>query len=691
MTSIYPIALLVCAGSLCAATPPAPAAPQAQAAMGRLPLRFEENRGQFDSAVRFMAKSAGGKLQFSARGPEFLVGSSPVEIGLVHGNAAPKIEPLDRMPAVTNYMVGPRDQWHGSIANFARVRYQDVYPGIDVVYYGTQNQLEYDFVLAPGANPDAIRLKFKGGVHVSLTPSGDIALESSDGKVLQKAPAIYQDKRKVEGRYTMLANNEVGFRLAGYDRTRALTIDPILVYCEYMGTSGADQITAMKMGKNGLLYVAGSTNTGEFSTIDGAYSDHSLGLTDIFLAIIDTTANGNFALKYFSYLGGSGLDIPNAIDMDSNGVAYLTGTTTSVDFPMAGASVQTTSSATSVLSFIAAIDPSGYGGNSLVYSTYLGGTTGNQSGNGLVVDKSGIIYTIGTTLATDFPVTTSAYAGVLYGKSDAYLCKIDPNSSSMLYSTYLGGELSDQGRAIAVGSDGKVYFAATTVSTQFPMEGSGYRQTLFGPEDIIVGKMDMTQFGTPSLIYSTYFGGTDIDEVKAIALDAKNNVILTGFTLSTDLVTTSDAVQKNPGGNGDAFVSVVNPSDPAHFLVYSTYFGGSQGEVAYAVQSSPSGNIYLTGYTLSPDLFTVAAPQPGWGQGIDVFVAGIKPGVAGHAGILFSTYMGLGSTYVGTSLALGADGSVYVGGYGNIGLPNADFGAGGYMGGATDGIFLVFK
>lgn len=659
--------------------------------MGRLPLRFEENRGQFDSPVRFMAKSAGGKLQFTARGPEFLVGSSPVEIGLVHGNAAPKIEPLDRISAVTNYMVGPRDNWHSGIANFARVRYQQVYPGIDIVYYGTQNQLEYDFVLAPGANPDAIRLKFKGGVHVSLTPSGDIALESSDGKVLQKAPAIYQDKRKVQGRYTLLANNEVGFRLAGYDRTRALTIDPILVYCEYIGTSGADQITAMKMRSNGLLYVTGSTNNGGFSTIDGAYSDHTLGLTDIFLAIIDTTANGNFALKYFSYLGGSGLDIPNAIDMDSKGVAYMTGTTTSVDFPMKGSSVQTASSATSVLSFIAGVDPAGYGGDSLIYSTYLGGTTGNQSGNGLVVDKNGIIYTIGTTLATDFPVTTSAYAGVLYGKSDAYLCKIDPNSSSMLYSTYLGGELSDQGRAIAVGSDGKVYFAATTVSTQFPMEGSGYRQTLSGPEDIIIGKMDMTQFGTPSLIYSTYFGGTDIDEVKAIALDAKNNVILSGFTLSTDLATTSDAVQRNPGGNGDAFVSVVNPSDPPRFLVYSTYFGGSQGEVAYAVQSSASGNIYLTGYTLSPDLFTVAAPQPGWGQGINIFVAGIKPGVAGHAGILFSTYMGLGGTYVGTSLALGGDGSVYVGGYGNIGLPNADFGAGGYMGGNTDGIFLVFK
>jgi hypothetical protein len=674
-----------------AATPPVPAVPQAQAALGRLPLRFEENRGQFDSAVRFTARSAGANLQLTERGPAFLVGSSPVEIGLVHGNAAPVIEPLDRMPAVTNYMVGRRDQWRGGIANFARIRYQGVYPGIDVVYYGTQNQLEYDFVLAPGANPDAIRVKFRGDVHVSLTPEGDIALESGGSRMLQKAPAIFQDGRTIQGRYTLLAKNEVGFHLARYDRKRALTIDPILVYTEYIGTSGADQITAMKMAANGLLYVTGSTTTGEFSTIDGAYSDHSLGLTDIFLAIIDTKANANFALKYFSYLGGSGLDIPLALDVDVHGVAYMTGTTTSVDFPMAGNSVQTASSATSVLSFIAAIDPSGYGGSSLIYSTYLGGTTGNQSGNGIVVDKNGFIYTIGTTKSTDFPVTSSAYAGVLYGGQDAYLCKIDPNSTSMLYSTYLGGELSDDGRAIAVGSDGMVYFAASTVSTQFPMEGAGYRQTLSGPEDIVIGKMDMTQFGEPSLVYSTYFGGSDLEEVRAMTLDAKNNVVVTGYTLSTDLVVTADAVQRNPGGNGDAFVAVVNPSDPAHFLVYSTYFGGSQGEVAYAIKTDAAGNIYFTGYTLSPDLFTVNAPQPGWGVGIDVFVAGIKPGVAGRAGILFSTYMGLGSTYVGTSLAVGSDGSVYVGGYGNIGFPNAAFGAGGFMGGSTDGFLLVFK
>ncbi len=528
----------------------------------RLPLRFEENRGQFDPAVRFTARSAGSNLQLTSRGPAFLVGSSKVELGLVHANASPVIEGLDRLAAVTNYMVGPRRQWHAGVANFARVQYRAVYPGIDVVYYGTQNQIEYDFVLAPGSNPDAIRMKFSGDVRVRITPEGDISLESGGAQVLQKAPAIFQDQRRIQGRYTLLARNEVGFRLARYDRSRTLTIDPVLVYCTYMGSSGYDQITAAKMGPNGRLYVTGSTNTGEMPYIDGAYNNYTAGLTDIFLAIIDTTANGNFQLVYFSYLGGTNLDVPLALDVDSKGVAYMTGTTTSVDFPMAGTSVQSTGSATTIDAFVAAIDPSLYGGVSLVYSSYLGGASGDDSGNGIVVDKNGFIYVIGTTKSTDFPVTTSAYAAVLYGPQDAFLCKIDPSSASMLYSSYMGGELSDDGRAIAVGSNGMVYFAASTISTLFPMEGPGYRQTLQGLEDVVIGMMDMTQFGEPSLVYSTYFGGSDLDEVRGITLDAKNNVILTGYTLSTDFPATSDAVQNAPGGNGDAFVSIVNPLDP---------------------------------------------------------------------------------------------------------------------------------
>ena len=357
MHRLFGLLLFVCAGTLFAAAPPEPAIPQAKAAMARLPLRFEENRGQWDASVRFTARSAGPNLQLTARGPAFPVGPSRVEIGFVHGNASPVIQPLERMAATTNYMVGPRTRWHTGIANYARVRYQAVYPGIDVVYYGNQNQLEYDFVLAPGANPDAIRLSFGGDVQVSLTPSGDLALSSDGAQVLQKAPVIYQDNRPVKGRYTLLARNQVGFRLDRYDRTRPLVIDPILVYCAYMGGSGADRITAMKMGPNGQLYITGYTPTSEMQWIDGAYDNFNAGLIDIFLTIIDTAPNGNFTTKYFSYLGGSNNDWPTSLEVDANGVAYIAGTTTSVDFPMAGNSYLATGSATVTNGFVATIDP----------------------------------------------------------------------------------------------------------------------------------------------------------------------------------------------------------------------------------------------------------------------------------------------------------------------------------------------
>ena len=457
-----------------------------------------------------------------------------------------------------------------------------------------------------------------------------------------------------------------------------------------MGSSGTDRVTAMKMGPNGLLYVTGSTNTGEMLYIDGAYDNFNDGLTDVFLAIIDTTANGNFALKYFSYYGGSNNDTPLALDVDSKGVAYIAGSTTSVDLPLAGNSVQTTGSASVTNGFVAVIDPSQYGGVSLTYATYLAGTDGNNTVNGIALDAAGFIYVIGTTNATDFPLTDSGYAQVLYGDQDAFLSKIDLNSAALAYATYLGGEFTDDGRSIAVGTDGRVYFGISTTSTMFPMEGRGYRQTSQGGSDMVVGMMDMNQSGEASLLYSTYFGGSDNDEVRKIALDSKNNIILTGYTLSSNFPVTPDAVQRNPAGNTDVVVSVVNPNDPSNFLVYSTYFGGSQGEVAYDVKPDSAGNIYVTGYTLSPDLFTVNAPQPGWGGGIDVFLAAIKPGAAGRAGLLYCTYLGATGTYVGSVMVVSPDGSIYVGGYGNIGLPSSSNGNG-FAGGVSDGFITVMK
>jgi hypothetical protein len=695
MVRIYVTALLMCAGSLFAAAAPsreqAASVGQAKAVMARLPLRFEENRGQLPPSVRFMARSGGGNLQLTGQGPVFFVGSAPVQLTLVHSNPAAAIEPLDRFPTDTNYMVGPRDHWLSGIGNYAKVRYSSVYPGIDVLYYGNQNQLEYDFLLAPGANPDAVRLQVSGDAQVFINAAGDLVLASNGAQVIQKAPVVYQQGRKIASRYTLLAHNQVGFRLQAYDRARLLVIDPILVYANYYGTSGTDKIAAIKMGPGGQLYLVGSTTTAEFISTANAYQSLTDGLTDIFLAIVDTTAAGNFSILYFTYLGGTNLDIPLDMALNPTGVAYIVGTTTSTDFPMAGNSISTSGAATNATGFVALLDPTIAGSGDLIYSTYLGGTTGNDAINGIALDpnNSNLMYVIGTTASADFPLTDSAYAPVLYGSQDAFLCKLDITNPAPIYSTYLGGELEDQGHSIALGTNGLVYFAATTDSTLFPLEGRSYSRTLKGVVGAVVGVMDMTKSNEASLVYSSYFGGSDTDEPRKIALDSNNNLIVTGYTLSSDFPVTADAVQRIAPGNTDVFLSILNPNanDPAQFIVYSTYFGGSQGEVPYDVQPDSHGNIYITGYTLSPDLYTVNAPQPGWASGTDLFVAAIRPGVPGLAGIVFSTYLGGAGTYVGNSLVIGSDGSIYVAGYGTLGLP----GALGWAGGNSDGFLVVMK
>ena len=701
MRSLACFGLLLCSASLLCAADADVA--RAQTALAQLPLRFEENRGQFGPAVRYAARAGGYTLQLSPQGAALAMpGAERVEMGLVNANPAAQIAGLDRMPARTDYFVGNRPHWRTGVVNYARVQYRGVYPGIDVVYYGNQSSLEYDFIVQPGADPRAIRLKFRGGVKAgakaTVTAEGDLALDLNGQRILQKKPLVYQDtagvRRQVSGRYALVGRNEVAFHLGDYDRSRTLVIDPALVYCSYLGSSGADQITAMKLDSKGLLYITGSTTTGEMPFVNGAYNNLNAGLTDIFLAIVNTaTADGSFPLVYFSYLGGAQLDIPLGIDVDSKGVVYLTGSTTSTDFPVVGNAIANTGSGTEQQAFVSVIDPSQYGGVSLTYSTYLGGTTGINTGRGIAVGPDGHIYVIGTTASSDFPVTTSAYAQVIFGPQDAFLCQLDPNSTSLVYSTYLGGELDDEGRSIAVGSNGLVYFAATTDSLQFPMEGSGYRQTLQGSLAIVIGVMDMTKFNEPSLVYSTYFGGSgagDLSEVRKIALDSQNRVMLTGYTLSSSFPVTPDAIQSRAGGNGDVFVSLVNPGDPPRFLVYSTYLGGSQGEVAYDLAGDPAGNIYVTGYTLSPDFPVKNAPQATWGNGTNLFVAKIQPGAAGQTGLLFSTYFGAAGVYVGNGIAVGPDGSVYTAGYSTVGLPSSSNGNG-FAGGVSDGFLIVVK
>jgi hypothetical protein len=483
----------------------------------------------------------------------------------------------------------------------------------------------------------------------------------------------------VSGRYTLLADGLVGIQVDDYDRSQSLVIDPVITYTTLMGGGATETMAGIEI-RNGLLYVVGSTAAGDWvqKTTDNPYTS----AVDCFIEIINIATPGNYTLKYFSYLGGTADDYPLGMDVDSLGFVYLAGYTTSTDFPMQGNALTgmvqgndtlQAGNATANAGFLAKVDPNAAGsGSSLVFSTFLNGTLGNDQAEGVAVGPNGIAYVIGTTKSADFPITANAYAASLYGPSDCFLAQVDTENDILLYSSFFGSELDDEGKAIALGANGLVYFAGSTDGTQFPVAGAAYNQLSSGNYDVVLGAFDLTQSGVNTLVYGTYFGGSDVDQVNAITLDAKGRMLLTGFTLSTNFpITPLTAVQATNHGNGDAFVSLVDLTKPASgFLVYSTYLGGSDGDVAYGVTLDNLGYFYLTGYTMSADYPSTAnAPQPNWGGGVDLFIARINPAVAGLPGLDYSTYIGLDNTMVGCCVAVGPDGSLFAGGYTEQYLP----------------------
>jgi len=701
--SLGSLSLLALAVGCLDAAPPAPTLAAARAALQGLPLRFEANQGQWSPDVRYLARSGGVKVALTDRGPSVgLPGAGRVDL-VLEGAAPPRIQPLEPLAARTDYFVGERSNWHTGVTSYARVRYAQVYRGIDAIYYGSQGRLEYDFLLAPGADAGSIRMRFRGADRLRITSAGDLEVQAGDATLIEKRPAVRQGDVAVAGRYVLLSHDVAAFRVGRYDRTRPLVIDPLLVYSTYMGGAADDQINAVKLTANGMLYVTGSTNNSDMPYINGAYSNVSVGVTNIFVTILDTSAAGGFRPTYFSYIGGSAVDIPLAMVLDAQGNVYIAGTTQSANFPMVGNSLLSTyptvptsisTTITTVLTegFVLELNPAGYGEVSLLYSTFLGGTEGNTYANAIDLDQAGNIYVVGTTLAGDFPVTGNAYQTGLWGGQDTFLTEFSTSTATPFYSTLLGGELDDDGRAVAVAPNGLVYMAASTESTEFPMAGFSYSGNLTGGYDLIVAVLDPSQFGTESLIYATYLGGSASEEVRGMAVDASGNLLLTGYTLSSDFPVTPDAAQRTYGGNGDIFVAVVNPFNP-QFLLYSTYLGGSDAEVGYAIGADAQNNIYVTGYTLSTDLPTTPnAPQRFYPGGVDIVAAKVIPHVAGPSGFGYVTYFGGASINSGQTLAVAPDGTLYVAGFtGGVLTTTSNAVQGGYGGGVKDGFLLVLS
>ncbi|MGB7763241.1 MAG: SBBP repeat-containing protein [Bryobacteraceae bacterium] len=686
------------------AAPPDPSLAAARVALAGLPLRFEANQGQWNPEVRYLARSGGVKVALTDRGPSFgLPGAGRVDL-VLEGAATPRIQPLEPLAARTDYFIGPRSNWHTGIASYARVRYAQVYRGIDAVYYGSQGSLEYDFLLAPGADAGSIRMRFQGADRLRITADGDLEVQAGGATLIEKRPAVRQGDLAIAGRYVLLARDLAAFRVGRYDRSRPLVIDPLLLYSTYIGGTGDDQVNAVKLTAKGLLYVTGPTDSLNMPYINGAYANAPVGdATNIFVAILDTRAAGGFQPTYFGYIGGDAVDVPLAMAVDAQGDVYLTGNTTSTNFPIVGNSLITTfptiplvlatqTPSNLIQAFVLELNPALYGEVSLLYSTFLGGAQGNTYGNAIDLDQAGNIYVVGTTLAGDFPVTGNAYQTGLWGGQDTFLTEFNTASATPLYSTFLGGELDDDGRAVAVAPNGLVYMTASTESTEFPMAGFSYQPNLAGNYDLIIAVLDPTQFGTESLIYATYFGGSDTEEVRGMSVDANGNLLLTGYTLSTDFPVTPDAAQPVYGGNADLFVTVVNPFTP-QFLLYSTYLGGSDAEVGYAIGADAQNNIYVAGYTLSKDLpVTSNAPLPFWPGGVDIVAAKVIPYVAGPSGFGYVSYFGGASINSAQALAVALDGTLYVAGFtGGVLTTTSDAVQGGYGGGVTDGFLFVLS
>jgi Beta-propeller repeat len=753
---------------------PAAKAPRFDGCYGKLPLSFEANLGQADAAVRFISRGPGYRLfltgneavialtkPLKAQGeswqgarveglapPRPLLSAGPfsglhelqfpqgqrvssagqgrpvnlqpqaaapavLRMRLAGANPHAKVTGADEVPAKSNYFIGndPR-KWRTNIPNYARVRYQDIYPGVDLIYYGNQRQLEYDFTVAPGAEPNQIALAIESSEGArELEPArvdnaGDLVIRDHDGEIRFHKPTAYQPgspgTRQLLGcRYVLLANGEVGFQVAGRDPAQALVIDPVLTYATYLGGStGPDAAYGMAVDGNGNAYLAGATFSIDFPTTASTFqtSLHGAAQTNAFISKL--SADGS-TLLYSTYLGGGGqnqLNYATGIAVDNSGSAFVTGNTQSIDFP-------------TVNPFQGPVNGGGAGvfvtklnatGSALVFSTYLGGLINAYAG-GIAVSSGGNAYVTGYTSSPDFPTTAASFQPVVppptVSEYDAFVTEFSASGSALVYSTYLAGSGGSTGNSIAVDSAGSAYVTGDTFSSDFPQSGSLRLPCTNNILNTSAFVSKLSPDGS-ALSYSTCLGPAFSG--GAIAVDATGAAYVTGST-STSFPTTSGAFQTTPNGFMNAFVTKLNAAGSA--LVYSTYLSGGSASSAgtFRIQSGmaiavdANGDAYVAGYT-DVSNFPLANPlRANFGGGDcenytsafpnltacgDAFVSELNP--AGSA-LNFSTYFGGSGNDGAAGIALDSAGNIYIAGEtGSTDLPTINPLQPSFAGGGSD-------
>jgi len=663
---------------------------------GQLPLMFERRES--------------GNDEFLCRGPGYTLILSPIEAMFVlrihpaeefraadRGLRGPALEParssgsvrrettavlrvklagaqtpvasaeLQELPTRLNYFLGnDPGRWRQNVAAFGKVRYHDVYPGVDLVYYGSQRQLEFDFVVAPGADPGRIELNFEGAERIEIDAGGDLVLHTAAGPVRQQRPIAYQEaggrRREVDSHYvfrrdarsrTATGGRRIGFDIGTYDRNQPLVIDPVLIYSTYLGGLSVDKAWDVAVDSNGSAYVVGQTASTNFPITDAFAPDFNGGPNDVFVAKLGPQGTN---LVFATYLGGNQQDVGFAIALGGNGDIYLTGTTSSTNFPVTTNAVSTTNHGSAFVgfyrydAFLVRLDPAG---TNLLYSTYLGGSF-DDNGLAIAVDGVGSAYVTGFTSSTDFPTNgfaSSFGSGPGADPFDAFVAKLTTTDASISYSGYLGGSGDDRGQSIAVDAQGRAVVAGFTGSADFSWTNALQTNFLGGVYDGFV-----TRFSPDgsTRLFSTYLGGNGSDNVLRVALGGDASIYLTGFTFSTNFPTLN-AISATNHGIGDVFVAKLEPSGTN--IVYSTYLGGADAEEGWGITVDPTGSAYVVGETFSANFLTANAFQATNAGLADVFV--LKLTTNGTA-VEFSTLLGGSGVDYGYSLALDGDGNAYV-------------------------------
>ncbi len=670
----------------------------------RLPLRFERSAHGL-----YTAHGSGFELSLLPAESRLKWKNAEVRTRLAGANSGLQLEPLKRLPGATSYFVGDKASWRTDVDAWEGVRCREAYPGIDLVFHGNPHTLEYDFVVKAHADPRAIRMELSGQRRLAIDENGDLVVSTNAGEIRWKHPDLYQEiggeRRRVEGKFVLAGRKTVRFETGVYDRSRDLVIDPTLAYSTYLGGSGNDVAHGMAVDPAGNIYITGETGSTDLpvvsalQTTHGAQSPTALG--DVFVAKFSPAG----ALLYLTYLGGSGDDAASAIAVDAAGNAYVTGYTTSSNFPIAGAApLQSTYGGSGGVNwyhqgdaFVAKLNPSG---NKLIYSTYLGGTQ-DDFAMAILVDAAGDAYVAGATASGNFPTLPGSFQTKLRGTGgepvepccsgpfidpgDAFVVELDPTGSKLLLSTLVGGINDDAATSIALDSSNNIYIAGYTMSNDFPTTQGALQRTWGGFDqqtpyfvtgDGFLAKLNPT---ATALQYSTFFGGGGDECITSIAVDSTGAVYFTGWSSTLNLPTTSGAIQSSYAGYqilpftieynfGDAIIGKLNPAGSQ--LAYLTYLGGNANDGGLSIAIDGAGNAFVAGFTDSPNfphsngaIQTAWAgdggPQPPYVSYGDGFLAMVNPT---GTSLLYSTFLGGNRDDELFAVVLDGTGKAYVAG-----------------------------